>query len=181
MGVFDGVVVGGAVLVDVFDHGREGGGFAGAGGAADENQAGVLVALGDDMAGNAEFFGGGDLRPDEAQDHGEVITLIVKVAADAAGGRDVLGEVELAGGAQVGHAVFTEQLAGESFDVGWLAGGSIKAVPHAGDAHRGGVADHHEEVGGAARLGGDEHFFERERHRPRGGSCQAVGDGRSVK
>ena len=38
-GVFDGDDVGGAVAVDVVDHGGEGGGFTGASGASDDDEA----------------------------------------------------------------------------------------------------------------------------------------------
>ena len=100
-GVFDGDDVGGAGLVDVFDDGGEGGGFSGAGGAGDEDQAVWRYRRRDDLLGDAEFPGVGDFRPDQSQDQGEVVALVMDVAAYASGGGEGAGEIELAASAAV--------------------------------------------------------------------------------
>ena len=43
-GIFDGDEVVGAIGVDAIDHGRQGGGFTGTGGAGDQNQTALLLA-----------------------------------------------------------------------------------------------------------------------------------------
>src|SRR5205085_7041130 len=82
-GVFDGDDVGGSGLVDELNDGGKRCALAAARGTANEDESVVLFAHGDDVFGDAELFGGGYFGPEQAQHHGEVVALVVEVAADA--------------------------------------------------------------------------------------------------
>ena len=97
-GVLEGDDVDSGGLVELVQHRGEGGGLAGAGGAGDEDQAGLLL---DDLAKDGlelEGIHGGHLGIELADDHGEVAVLAEDIHAEPA---DALDGVRAIAGAEL--------------------------------------------------------------------------------
>ena len=100
-GVFDGDDVAGGVFVQPLEEGGEGGGFAGAGGAGDEDDAvGFECPTSEEPIGGAEVDEGWDVGADAAEDGADAAEDAVEVDAEAdAFLRDEAGVfVEVVGG-----------------------------------------------------------------------------------
>ncbi|MFM1944767.1 MAG: hypothetical protein RI897_3749 [Verrucomicrobiota bacterium] len=74
-GVFESDDMDGAVIVNLVEHGGESGGFAGAGGAGDEDESGFFLGGLLEDGGQAHIGERGDFRIEFAEDDGEVAAL----------------------------------------------------------------------------------------------------------
>ena len=83
------------LAVDLVEHGREGRGLAGAGGAGDEHEAARLVADRGDHRGQAQLLEAADLVGDRPVDGGHRAPLHEDVGAEAGEALDAEAEVEL--------------------------------------------------------------------------------------
>src|ERR1041385_7966067 len=139
--------------VDLVDDGGEGGGFAGAGGAGDEDEAGFFPGGLEDDFREVQFRDGGDDGVEFAQDNGVVAALLkdvdTKAGAIAEGGggiagaaaQQILGEAFAAAQEVEGHHLGL--VGSEPFDVGI----DFHGLELAGHFHLEGTVDGEDDVG----------------------------------
>src|SRR5580698_9916701 len=95
---FDGVFNGDHVLfmlvIDFVEHGGEGGGFTGTGGAGDEHQAARFITQAANDGGEAEVVEGFDFPWNGTEDGGDCSALMEDVAAEARQAFQTEGKIE---------------------------------------------------------------------------------------
>lgn len=121
-GVFEGEDVVVAVFIDMVNHGGHGGGFSGADGAGDEDEAVLVAAKGfEDLLGELEVVHGADGGVDDAEDEGEAEALADDGGTEAAV-LVLIGVVGVSFGTEGFFAAFVEEGVDENFH---LFGGEL--------------------------------------------------------
>jgi hypothetical protein len=157
-GVFEGDDVFAAVGVDVFDHGGEGGGFAAAGRAGEQDNA--ARAFGDlpQLGQQAQFLEGGNLGFDIP--HGQTIlpALMEAVGAKAPDAGHKVGEIHFAQLLNVGLVMAGEDVVHHHFHPFLGGEGAFHHHQTPVDAEDNRAADFQVNVGSAALHGRQEDF-----------------------
>jgi hypothetical protein len=159
-GVFEGDDVLAAVGVDVFDHGGEGGGFAAAGGAGEQDDA--ARAFGDlpQLGQQAQFLEGGHLGFDVAHGQAILAALMEAVGAEPPDAGHEIGEIHLAQLLDVGLVMAGEDVVDHRFHPFFRRVGAFHHHQFPVDAKDNGAADFQVNVGRAALDGRGENLAE---------------------
>ena len=163
-GIFDGDDLGAAFAVDEIDHVVEGGGFADAGGAGDEDEAGGPAREFIDDGGKAERFARADVGLGDADGHLGAAAVEIDAGAKASDAGPMPGEAELPFIFEdflvlLGEQ-FIEERAEHFFGEGFVAGKADFAV----DTEGGGDAAHQMDIACAQFAAALEDLIEADSH-----------------
>jgi hypothetical protein len=113
-GVFDGDDAFAVAGVDDVDHGGEGGGFAAAGGAGDEDESARCEGDLADYRGEPELFDGGNGVGDDAEGAAPLAFFVINIDAEAGHAGDDVGEIDGAVGLEALPSRFVEHEIGRA-------------------------------------------------------------------
>src|SRR5690606_39765086 len=115
-GIFDGEDMPGFLGGTVLDHGGQGGGFAGTGGAHHQDQPPGFEHQVFQLLGQTQVFDAGDVRLEVPDHHTDLAPLIVDIDAKAPQPGDRDGEVALQVGLQIAFLLVAHHAVNQGLD-----------------------------------------------------------------